>query len=163
MPSAKDYEGLLARAAESFRLDINLIKAICAVESSWIPNATRFEKDWKYFNNPRSYAEKLDITYAEEVKNQATSFGLMQVMGGVARDEGFTDDLNMLKHPDIGIFYGCKKLQHLFQTKMCNNEEEKVVAAYNAGSPRMTEGGLYENQQYVDKVYAVLRDLRKLK
>lgn len=156
------FDDLIIKSAEAFRLDANLIRAVCFVESSWNPEAIRFEPHWHYFNNPTSWADKLGIARETEVKNQATSFGLMQVMGAVARDLGFTDDLNMLKVPDIGVFYGCRKLQKLFQSRMCDGDEVKVIAAYNAGSPRKTPGGLYENQRYIDKIYSELNALRKL-
>lgn len=156
-------EALIIKAAEVFRLDANLVRAICMVESSNNPNATRFEKHWRYFFNVRAYSEKLQIPYEEEEKNQATSFGLMQCMGAVARELGFTDKLDMLLVPDIGIYYGCKKLKKLFESSMCNGEEEKVVSSYNQGSPRKTPGGMFQNQRYVDKVYKELRKLRTLK
>lgn len=83
----------------------------------------------------------------------------MQVIGFLARDLGFQDHLTMLCDPEIGIFYGCKNLQRLSQKYA---DEADVVAAYNAGSPSKTAGGMYKNQSYVDSVYTVLRGLRKL-
>lgn len=154
------FDDLIIKSAEHFRLDANLIRAICYVESSFNPNATRFEKDWRYFYEVRHFADRLEIPIEE--KKQATSWGLMQVMGSVARELGFTDKLEMLLTPDLGIFYGCTKLKSFFHRKMCDNDEVKVIAAYNAGSPRMTIGGLFENQQYVDKVCGQLRYLRRL-
>jgi soluble lytic murein transglycosylase-like protein len=160
--SQEELDALIIRGSEAFRLDKNLIRAIIMVESSGIPNAIRFEKDWRYFYNVRAFADKLEIPFKEEEKNQATSWGLCQTMGTVARELGFTDKLEMLLIPEIGVFYGCKKLQKLFQSKMCRGDEERVIAAYNAGSPRMTEGGQWENFKYVDKVFRYLREYRKL-
>jgi len=157
------YDADIINAAEAFRLDVNLIRAIVAIESSYNPKATRFEKDWKYFFHPREFADKLGIPLEEEEKNQATSFGLMQVMVAVTRELGFNSRLEGLLVPQVSLYYGCKKLKRLFCSKMCDGAEEKVVAAYNAGSPRITSGGMFENQVYVDKVFRVLRELRKLK
>jgi|JI7StandDraft_1071085.scaffolds.fasta_scaffold17611_6 soluble lytic murein transglycosylase-like protein len=152
------WKELIIRSAESFRLDANLIEAVIMVESSGNPNAVRFEPLWRYFNHPSVWAEKLGISRAEEEMLQATSFGLMQVMGGTARDLGFTDDLNMLKNPEIGVFYGCKKLSQL-QKKY--EQEDQVISAYNQGNARM-RNGMFVNQRYVDKVYTILRAARVL-
>lgn len=157
-----NHNDLIKKYADHFGLDKNLVEAICFVESSFNTQATRFEKDWRYFYEPRHFAEKLNIPVEQEEKNQATSWGLMQVMGAVARELGLTDKIETLTTPDIGLFYGCSKLKSLFHRKMCDNDEAKVIASYNAGSPRMTKGGLFENQQYVDKVYRKLTELRKL-
>lgn len=158
----EELTALIERAAESFRLDSNLIRAIIMTESSGDPTATRFEKDWHYFYSPRQFADKLGISFQEEDRNQATSWSLMQIMGAVARELGFTDKLEMLLIPEIGVFYGCKKLKKLFESKMCSGDEEKVISSYNQGSPRMTDGGMYLNQIYVDRVYGYLREYRKL-
>lgn len=158
-PIPHEIEAMIVKAAELFRLDANLIRAIISTESSFIPDATRFEPHWRYHWNVRHFAEKCGITVAEEEEMQATSWGLMQVMGTVARELGFTDVLSELLLPAFGIFYGCKKLRKLSDKY---GDEEKVVSAYNQGSPRMTPGGMFMNQQYVDKVYSRLRELRKL-
>lgn len=152
------YEDIIIKSAESFRLDANLIRSIISTESSGITTATRFEPNWHYFNNVQSFADKLGIPREEEEKKQATSWGLMQVMGGVARDLGFTDDISMLLVPDIGIFYGSKKLRQLFDRY---GDEDKVVSAYNQGSPK-EKNGMFLNQRYCDRVYTFLRQYRKL-
>lgn len=157
------FDDIIVKMAEKFGLDPDLISAICFVESSFIPTATRYEKDWRYFYEVNFFAEKLGILVGVEKTNQATSWGLMQVMGSVARELGFLEKLEGLKTPELGIFFGCTKLKSLFRRKICDNDEVKVIASYNAGSPRMTKGGMFENQQYVDKVCRKLTELRKLK
>lgn len=159
MESLADYEDLLLRSAERFRLDINLIKAIVMVESSGVTWTTRFEPGSTLLNNPSDYARKLGITQATEEMHQHTSFGLMQVMGFLARDLGFLDHLTMLCQPEIGLFYGCKYLRKLSDKY---GYEPEIVSAYNAGSPGKTPGGMFRNQVYVDKIYKQLRELRQL-
>jgi len=155
----EDYRDVVEKAAETFRLDTNLIRAVITVESTWDTWAWKYEPTVSYSVRIRDYANKLGILYATEEKNQKTSWGLMQVMGFLARDLGFTDHLSMLWHPEIGIFYGAKNLQRLSQKY---SDETDVIASYNAGSPRKTPGGFYENQGYVNRVSGELSKLRKL-
>lgn len=154
----EEFDDLIIKSAEKFRLDANLIRAIIMVESSGDPNAIRFEPKWHLFNNPSMYADKLGISRDEEEENQATSWGLGQIIGAVARDLGFTDDLTMLLVPEINLFYCSKKLRQLMDRF---DNEEKVVSAYNCGTPRLINGQ-WSNYRYVDKVFSYLRKFRKL-
>lgn len=154
-----DYTDVIVKTAETYRIDANLIKAICMTESSGNPWKVRFEPQWRYFYNVNFFAQKRNISIPTEQNCQATSWGLGQIMGGVARELGFTEELPMLLDPTINLFYVGKKLRQLFDR---HGDEEDVVAAYNAGSPRKTSGLLFENQKYVDKVYNYLRGYRKL-
>lgn len=142
-----------------YGVDSDLVRAIITVESSWNPWAIRFEPAWRYFVNPRDWADKLLITFETEQTLQACSWGPMQVMGAIARELGFQQELNRLSDPELGITYGVLKLKSLAQKY---RDESDVIAAYNAGSPRKTSGGMYENQKYVDKVHQSLIKLRKI-
>jgi len=97
-------------------LDPALVCSICAHESAgWNMWATRYE--------PAFYARYIEpmkdvrtfgptISQATERRDRATSFGLMQVMGQVAREYGFTGEfLSELLDQHKGILYGCLKLQ----------------------------------------------------
>lgn len=154
-----DYDDLVVKAAESFRLDANLMRAFVAVESGWNPWKNRYEPAYQYLVNPSDYAHKLFISLDTETMNQKTSFGLGQLMGGLCRDLGFQSDLLMLCEASINLFYMGKFLRRLSDKY---GDEPDVVSAYNAGSPRKIATGSYVNQTYVDKIYAVLRDFRKL-
>ncbi len=158
MNKVDQWKDLIIKSSECFRIDAHLIEAIIVTESSGDADATRFEPKWHLYNNPQFYCDHLGISKQEEEVSQATSWGLMQVMGAVARDLGYTEDLKMLLVPEVGIFYGCKKLKQLMQRY---GSEEAVVSAYNQGNARMANG-MYMNQRYVDKVYAYLRQLRAL-
>lgn len=158
MKDMDPWKDLIIKSSENFRIDANLIRAIILTESSNQADATRYEAAWHLYNNPSTFSRKLGIPRSQEELNQATSWGLMQVMGAVARDLGFTDNLEMLKVPEIGVFYGCKKLRQLFNKY---HYEEEVVSSYNQGNPRMRDG-CYVNQHYVDKVYAYLNPMRVL-
>lgn len=155
------YDDLITKAAENFRLDANLIRAIIKIESNFNTWANRFEPGCTYAVNISDYSHKLLISYETEENNQHSSWGLMQILGCVSRELDFTDNLTMLCQPDIGIFYGCKQLRRIADRKDCPFETD-IISSYNQGSPLRTPGGLYRNQGYVDKVCGELMNLRKL-
>jgi hypothetical protein len=124
------------------------------VESAGDTLAVRYESHWKYFVNPELFARLNNITADTERTLQMMSFGLMQVMGGVARELGYRRNLLSLTDPVLAIDYGCRKLAQL---KGKYNTTDDIIAAYNAGSPRKN-GGLYVNQAYVDKVRGFMNE-----
>jgi soluble lytic murein transglycosylase-like protein len=109
---------------------------------------------------PKHFAEKLKLSVLTEETMQCSSFGLMQVMGFVARELQFEDHLTKLLLPDIGLYYGCTKLKS--QLQRYGGNEMDAIAAYNAGSVRKESSGMYFNQRYVDKVFQELLKLRGL-
>jgi soluble lytic murein transglycosylase-like protein len=136
--------------AKLLNLDPELIGAIIEVESSGNEWATRFEPQFLYLKTPGVFAGKLGITESTERTHQKTSWGLMQIMGAVARELGFAEHLTQLCVPETNILYGCRKVAQLMARY--NGAVDKVVAAYNAGSAKQTVEGLFINQEYVDKV-----------
>jgi hypothetical protein len=84
---------------------------------------------------------------------QQASWGLMQVMGAVARECGFHGNyLSQLLDPEEGTEFGCRHLAILKGRYIQVYGWDGVIAAYNAGSPRIVHAGGFENQQYVDRV-----------
>ena len=143
---------LIKAAASRRSLPWELVYAICQVESSLTPAAIRHEPRYRWLvgdNETMSPTERQD---------QMTSWGLMQVMGAVARELGHTGPLSDLLDPPTGLFYGCLHLRR-FRAKY--DIWPDVIAAYNAGSPRRVAGpiGPYVNQSYVDKVLAAWNNL----
>lgn len=137
-------------------IDPDLACAIASVESSWNPWAVRFEPAWKYTLTPEIFGERLGITLLTEKSMQSHSWGLMQVMGSVARELGFRGPLQMLCDPRTGATFGCKKLRSFLDKY---GSEKDAIASYNAGGPRRYEG-MYVNQGYVDKVMQTLTEMR---
>jgi soluble lytic murein transglycosylase-like protein len=78
----------LARAtAEAHQLDAALVCAICEQESAWNPWAIRYEPAFfAHYIAPQLSAGKISVT---EAQARAFSWGLMQVMGQVAREHNF--------------------------------------------------------------------------
>lgn len=143
---------LIKSAASRRSLPWELVYAICQVESSLNPSAIRHEPRYRWLVGDN---ETLSPT---ERQDQMTSWGLMQVMGAVARELGHTGPLSDLLDPPTGLFYGCLHLRR-FRAKY--DIWPDVIAAYNAGSPRRVAGqiGPYVNQSYVDKVLAAWNNL----
>lgn len=146
-------------SAKVHKVELNLVLAMIVVESSGNRFRTRFEKNWSYFKDIDIWAFKRQITENTERIMQMTSWGLMQVMGSVARELGFVGDLPELTDTRIGIEYGVKKIVNV-QKKYSSATD--IIAAYNAGRVVM-ENGRYKNQHHVDKVMAALYELSKEK
>lgn len=140
---------MITNIATGYNLDPHLAMAIVQQESGGNPYAIRYEALWRYLVTPATFANSLHISAATETVLQSMSWGLMQVMGSVARELGFTDPMPKLCELEIGLQYGCKQLQRL---AIRYPKLEDTIAAYNAGSPRRTTAGIYENQSYVDSV-----------
>lgn len=147
--SKNDLKPCIERASQVNGVSENLIYSIIMTESGGDPCAIRYESNFKYLLSPDLYAKNNQITKDTETMLQMCSLGIMQVMGGVARELGFKQNLLMLVDPLIGAQMGAKKLKVLSQKY---NTIDDVIAAYNAGSPRRLETGRYVNQDYVNKV-----------
>lgn len=145
---------------KSLGVDVSLVNALIHVESGGNPFRTRFEPaSDRYLYFYREHASRLWLTPETERINQMQSWGLMQVMGFVAREHNYDDYLVKLCDPKLGLLYGVKHIKK-FLGKYGN--EPDAIAAYNAGSARKNPSGMYINQPYVDKVNIKLLELRKL-
>ncbi|HET9402524.1 MAG TPA: lytic transglycosylase domain-containing protein [Candidatus Acidoferrales bacterium] len=118
-------------AAAKYGLEGSLICAIIEQESSWNPWAMRYEP--AFFGR---YVEPLVLPWklsATEAHSRATSWGLMQVMGQVAREARFAGEfLSMLCKPDEGMDVGCR----VFAAKLAATEGslEKALDLWNGGA-----------------------------
>jgi len=150
----------ISTVAQQEKIDEKLLLAICKVESSLDPYAVRYEPAYKWLVSPREWASQMRLSVATEETLQKTSYGLAQIMGAVMREYGFLGKLQAcLLNPAIPLAYSAKHLRRYLERY---GIEVEAIAAYNAGSPRKTKGGMFENQLYVDKVSAELRKLRAL-
>jgi hypothetical protein len=141
--SPLDLQTCIAAHPARGSLSVELIRAFCLVESNNNTWAYRYEPQYKYLvGDPNS------ISPTERI-GQMISWGLTQVMGGVAREHGFTGQFTELCDPEVGLLYGMKHLQRYYSKY---KDWDDAIASYNAGSPRRNESGHYVNQFYVDKV-----------
>lgn len=153
------YWDLTKSVCESAGVDPVIIYAIIGKESSYNPWAMRYEPFFKYTLAHREWASRLGLSQETELMAQKTSWGLGQLMGGVARELGFKGHLPELCVPEVSLPL-C--VRH-FKNKLQKYGEEGAVAAYNQGNDRRTPSGMFANQvSYVDPVYRKIRELRKL-
>lgn len=96
----------LARdAAARYGLDAALVCALIEQESSWDTHAMRYEPGFRAL-----YVAPLRLAPSEEIA-RSISWGLMQVMGQVAREHEFGGKfLSALCDPATGIDVGCRVL-----------------------------------------------------
>lgn len=144
--------------ARPYPIEPELLYAFAMVESSLDPNTCRFEPAWSYHYNVSKYAKKCQITRDTEKVLQSISWGLMQVMGTVAREHGFERHLTELTSPYLNLDIAIQKIMEL-QAKY--EDIADVISSYNQGFPRKMGDGKYRNQAYVDKVLAVYQRISK--
>jgi hypothetical protein len=96
----------LARdAAARCNLDAAIVCAVIEQESGWDSHAMRYEGAFR-----AKYVAPLGLSPTEEIA-RSISWGLMQVMGQVAREQGFAGKfLSELCEPDTGVALGCAVL-----------------------------------------------------
>jgi soluble lytic murein transglycosylase-like protein len=138
------FDDLIISAASVYGLDIHLLKAQIQVESGFDANAFRYEKAFfdNYLKNNDKALSKLYGPIG------ACSFGMMQVILEVAMELGFGDRPERLFIPQVGLAYGCKKMQSLL--KLTNGDYNRALSAYNSGM------GSPLNMIYVNKVRAAI-------
>lgn len=139
-------------------VDPCLVASIVWCESMGDTYSSRYEPAYRYTFRVAEFAKDLGITKETEEVHQKTSFGLMHIMGGVARELGFRHHLLALTDPVVGLHFGCLKLKRICQKY---SDFYDVIASYNAGSPRKNSLGRYVNHDYVDRVLLRYRELIK--
>jgi len=122
---------LARRAAAVQSLDPALVCAVVEQESGWNPWAMRYE--------PLFFAKYVAPLYtnnkvsASEAYARGFSWGLMQVMGQVARETGFDPVfLSSLCDPDQGLAIGCKVLRRKLDAMA--GDTMRGLLAWNGGS-----------------------------
>jgi|HubBroStandDraft_5_1064220.scaffolds.fasta_scaffold02902_4 hypothetical protein len=91
-------------------LDPAIVCAVIEQESAWNPHALRYESAFR-----ARYVSPLGLSPTEEIA-RSISWGLMQVMGQVAREYGFAGKfLSELCDPEVGIEIGCGVLASKFE------------------------------------------------
>jgi len=128
------------RAAQ-YELDPALVCAVCEQESAWNPWVSRYEPQFEIhkiygpivLREAREFIPqaKFFVNFVTEVKNRATSFGLMQVLGQVARERGFLGPIVELANPEVGLEYGCIQLKR--KLEKANQNVQTALLRYNGG------------------------------
>ncbi len=141
-----ELKSLIFENSSRHNIPVEIICGIISQESGWRTDATRYEPAFQ-----RKYIDTKYQNFREKWRrDMATSWGLMQVMGIVAREMGFRGEVSDLLVPNCGIFWGCKKLASLVLRYPSSFKD--AISAYNAGSAMRDKNGNYRNQSYVDRV-----------
>lgn len=175
-------DGILMRpikaAARRHGLEAQTVATIVHIESSGRRHAWRPEPPFRYLVDVRTGRPFRDLTPAERASEiappdfpylgdsrnaewwgQQASWGLMQVMGAVARECGFKGrDFPELCEVELGLEYGCAYLARQARRFQSHGGLD-AIAAYNGGSPRRTATGELEPDlaAYVSKFEAARR------
>src|ERR1700732_2467707 len=122
---------MASRAAAAQSLDPALVCAVVEQESGWNPWAMRYE--------PAFFAKYVAPLYtnnkvsASEAYARGFSWGLMQVMGQVAREHGFDPlFLSTLCDPEHGLAIGCKVLRRKLDSMA--GDTTRGLLAWNGGA-----------------------------
>ena len=122
---------LAVAAAHTHDLDPSLVCAVIEQESSWNPWAMRYEP--AFFTKYVASLYTNNKVSASEAYARGFSWGLMQVMGQVARENGFADRfLSGLCDPAIGIELGCRVLRK--KLDCAKGDTAQALLAWNGGS-----------------------------
>lgn len=167
MPAEHLPEIAVAAAAQG--LDATLVRALVLVESGGQPWAWNPEPRYRYLWDVRRAVPFRVLTEAERVAEfpppdfptlagdpdqewwgQQASWGLMQVMGAVARERGLrVPYLPVLCDPATNLGVGCGHLAALLA--WAHGNVAQALAAWNGGKGGNTAAP-YRNQAYADRV-----------
>jgi soluble lytic murein transglycosylase-like protein len=117
-------------------VDPALTCAVCEQESEWNPWAIRYEPAFY-----ERYVLPLKLSPTVSFA-RSTSWGLMQLMGETAREEGYMDDLPKLCDPQTGLDRGLVHLKR--ELNRAAGNQHMALQFWNGGS----------NPAYGDQVLA---------
>lgn len=166
------YDILIEAAANRHGLPLALVRAIVHVESGFNAWAWNPEPQYRYLVDVRTSKPFRTLTAAESASEippidfpclagdrdqewwgQQASWGLMQLMGAVARERGFTGPyLPQLTDPVSNLEFGCAHLALLLRRFGATYGTDGAIAAYNTGGPTRQPGSA--GDIYVRKVRA---------
>jgi len=119
------------KAADAQGLDPGLVCAVVEQESGWNPWAMRYEP--AFFTKYVAPLYTNSKVSASEAYARGFSWGLMQVMGQVAREFGFEPVfLLTLCDPEQGLAIGCKVLRKKIEA--AGGDVTRGLLAWNGGA-----------------------------
>jgi soluble lytic murein transglycosylase-like protein len=141
MPAPPALVALARVAAVAHKLDPALVCAVVEQESDWNPWSVRYEPGFlARYVAPLFSAGKMSAT---EAYTRSISWGLMQLMGEVARELGCTaPSLAELCDPATGLEFGCRQLRAKLDA--AGGDTTRALLAWNGGA----------NRDYPDEVLA---------
>lgn len=122
---------LARKAAATHSLDPALVCAVIEQESAWNPWAMRYEP--AFFSKYVANLYTNNKISASEAYARGFSWGLMQVMGQVARELGFDGTfLSALCDPEQNLAIGCKLLRKKLDAM--SGDVTRGLLAWNGGA-----------------------------
>jgi len=135
-----------------------LVVAIAHTESGLNPYAVRYEPKYRWLYRPDEVKPE-DCSIETEKILQKTSWGVMQVMGAVAREYGYVGWLTQLLDIHQSVLYGVKHLFALERRGKANLGNkytlDMLISDYNDGDWRRLD-----NKTYVQKVWGWLEKIQ---
>lgn len=193
MSAAAVHRPVIEQAASAHRLDPDLVEALVLQESGGNQGAWNPEPKYRYFWNVRTHAPFRAVSAAEVAAEyppkdfpalagdrdqewwaQQASWGLMQLMGAVAREHGYAEPYLtwLVIDPSVNLAIGCAHLAALMRwarglyTGLASREQAAVtrsaLAAYNGG--KAGNGPMdvaLRNAAYADTVTARYLEIRR--
>jgi len=147
-----DLKKMIHEEARRHGLNPDVVYALCVVESGLDTWAVRIEPGWRWWLSPLKWAKHVAVTEKTERVCQQMSWGLMQIMGTVARERGMNQDIPALCDPTLGLYYGCKHLKWLLRRY---GQLDKALSAYNTGRPNSKTG-----RAYAERIMETLEELK---
>lgn len=148
------FEDAIKKAANDNTVDPNVIKAIISQESQWNMFAIRNEPNYRWLYKVEEFAKHPLISLSTELATQKMSWGLGQIMGGLAREQGHKGLMGELLDPNVNIKHiglRVKTLSDITKTP------EEIFACYNGGPDALHKvNGVFRNLQYVQACMAFL-------
>jgi len=143
-----DLLALAQGATRAHSLWPELVCAVVEQESSWNPWAIRYEADF-YDRYIQPQTARGVLTDETEARARAFSWGLMQVMGQVAREHGFAGaSLGALCDPSAGLALGCRILAA--KIAAAEGNVPRALLLWNGGAdPNYAEAVLARTARYV--------------
>lgn len=120
------YRAEIRAAAAQWGLDPLLLEAQVLAESAGHTDAFRFEAGFwdRYLKMKPEWAN-------QNARRVSSSYGLMQIMYPVAKEIGFAGQPEGLFVPEVGLYWGCKKMKQLVD--WAGGDMTKALVAYNGG------------------------------
>lgn len=136
----------------------DIVWGIVMTESGFDNYAVRYEPHYKWLYFPNNSKPRLSSLETERA-GQRTSYGLMQMMGAVFRESGYTGWLSKVpENIELQLDYGCRFLAR--GIARYNGNTNAAIVAYNAGSPRRKANGEFVNQYYLERVLKYAKNYR---
>lgn len=153
----ESYKEAISLNASLTGLPERLIAAVIQVESAGNAHAIRFEPSFYTMVQREGFKTPAGVSKPTEFNARCFSWGLMQIMGQVARKRGCSEMyLSALCEPKTGIFWGCRQLAKCRDRYLATFGWAAVTAAYNGGFGAVKKDGTFTNPHYPKAVLAAL-------